>query len=66
MIPEDQDLLDAIAFSYRESIHVGSKADALSVRKVGGSGEADVHVKSSEKKSSKENVEKNPELSELN
>lgn len=43
-IHENRDLADYTAFAYGKSIHIGSKADALSGKKVGGSGEAGIDV----------------------
>lgn len=62
-IPENHNLPDAIEISYGESIHVGSRANALSVRKVGDSREVNVDVGNSKKQSSEDNDEMNSELS---
>lgn len=43
--PENHDLPNAMALAHGDSIDVRSRADALSVRKVSGSEEADVDVK---------------------
>lgn len=45
----NSDFPNGTAFAYEDSIHVGSGADSLSAKKVGGSGEADVDEVSSEK-----------------
>lgn len=45
-------LPDTIAFAYRGSVRVVSRADALFVGNVGGSREGNVDVESSEKKRS--------------
>lgn len=66
MVFKNHDLPDALPFAYEDSNHVGSKVDALSVRKVDGRGEADEDVDNSEKKSSEDNEEKNSKLSDAN
>lgn len=55
--PENYDLPDAITFTNRGRVH-SLGADALSVRKVDYSGEADVHVTGLESESSKGSNEK--------
>lgn len=61
LISENYFLPDAIAFAYEDSIQAAYRADKMSMRKVGGSGEVDVDVKSSEKESSEDSDENNSE-----
>lgn len=65
LILQNQDLRDTFAFAYGDTTHVRSKAEALSVRKVGGSREAELDVKESKHESSEENDGKNSELSDI-
>lgn len=64
VIPGLYHLSDAIAFAYEVSIDSELRADALSMKKGSGSGEAYVDEKNSEDGSYKNNNEKNPELSD--
>lgn len=64
LIPETHELADAIALACRVSIHAGSRADALPVRKAGGSRRADIDVENSKQKSSKNRDEKNSGISD--
>lgn len=62
LVSEYRDLPDPTAFEYGDRIHVESIAGELSVKKVGGIGDVDVHVVDSENESSAEIGEKNSEL----
>lgn len=64
--PENHDLRDAIAVAYGVSTYAVFSADALSMRKVDGSGEADGDVESLETKSSEDSDKSNSELSDFN
>lgn len=63
---ENQDLRDATAFACVESIHAGSGVDALFVKEVGGSGEADVDVRDSENLSPEGSDEETSKLLNFN
>lgn len=65
LISVSREQSDATAFAHGEGIHIGSRADELSVKTVGGSAEADVDVEDSENESSENNNVKNLELSNL-
>lgn len=62
LIPGSRDLPNALAIAYGDSIQVRSRANAVSVKKVGGNRETDVDVEDSEQRSSEGNNEKNSEL----
>lgn len=62
----NRNLLDAFLFAYGSSIHVELRANALSVKKVDGSGEAEVAVEIPDYESSDDNGEENSELSSFN
>lgn len=63
---ENNELPYVTAFAYGDSIHAGSRDDALSAMKVEDSREADVDVQVSENGSSWNNDEKNSELWDFN
>lgn len=66
LIPENHDLPDPADSAYRDHNHAWSRADALSVEKVDGSGETNVDVVNSEKKNFQSNDEKSSELTDCN
>lgn len=66
LVPENHDLPDAIVLAYGDSTYAKSRANALSERKVGSSGEAGVDLEDSGYESSKESNEKNFELPDFN
>lgn len=53
LVSVNHDLPEASAFAHGDSIHAGSGADTLSVKKVDGNEKADIDRKNSEKQSSK-------------
>lgn len=62
-IPENQDLPEANAFAYEDSMHARSRADLPSARKVSGSANADIDVKNSKKEIAENGDEINSEFS---
>lgn len=66
MIPENQNLPDAVLFANGNSFEFRVRADALSVNQVGGSEGADVDVSKLESESSEDDGQKNVELSGFN
>lgn len=65
LITWSHNLPDTFAFAHKDSIHTGSRPDAMSAKKVEGSGEPSVDVASSEKESSETNAETSSELSDF-
>lgn len=63
--PENYKLPDAFAAAYGDTIRARSKTEVVSVKNIDGSGKADVDVEDSKTESSKNNGEKNPELSDF-
>lgn len=62
---ENNVLPDATVFAYEYSIHVGPRAPALSLKRVGRSGKVGIDVKHPENESSENNDQRNLELSDF-
>lgn len=65
LIPESQDLSDAVAFANKYSNHAGSRVDAQPTQKVPDSGEAEADVEDPGHDSSEEKNGKNPKLKDF-
>lgn len=65
LVSETHPLPDTIAFSVGESTHVWSAANAMFVKRVGGSENADTDVENLKIEIYEENYEKNSERSQL-